>query len=534
MLRSEVMQIVTASEMQRMDRETIEIFGLPGRVLMENAGRGVIDVMIRTFPDIRDHHVGIVAGRGNNGGDGFVIARYLNGMGVAVTVYLLAERTSVKGDAAANLELLSALNVPVVEILGPAALERHRTDICHHHIWVDALLGTGLNADVTGLFRDVIELVNSLKRPVISVDIPSGLHADIGRICGVCIQAHTTVTFGFPKIGHILYPGATLTGRLETIDIGIPPHIARNVNPRHQVITPESIACSFPRRSPTSHKGTAGHVLVVAGSTGKAGAAAMSGLGALRSGAGLVTLAIPESLNVIIQSQIPEIMTVPLDGRKKGCWDESLITAVREEFAGKKCLAMGPGIGTSAGTRQFVLDLLDNLPIPLVLDADGLNCIADRLDILKKLHAPAILTPHPGEMSRLTGTSVSDIQADRIGIARNFSVTHGVHLVLKGARTVVAHPDGRVFINLTANPGMGTGGMGDVLTGVIAGLLAQGLGPEAAAHVGVYLHGNAANVLTQSQGPFGFLATEVAEALPKVIRNIDCFRDSDRQPKDNP
>lgn len=522
------MQIVTASEMQRMDRETIENFGLPGRVLMENAGRGVIDVMIRTFPDIRDHHVGIVAGRGNNGGDGFVIARYLDGMGVAVTVYLFADRSSVQGDAAANLALLTPLNVPVVEITDTAALERHRTAISHHRIWVDALLGTGLNADVKGLFRDVIELVNSLKRPVIAVDIPSGLNADTGSICGACIQAHTTVTFGFPKIGHILFPGATATGRLETIDIGIPLHIARNVNPTHHVITPETIARSFPRRSPTSHKGTAGHVLVIGGSTGKAGAAAMSGLGALRSGAGLITLAVPESLNVIIQSQIPEIMTIPLNGRNTGYWDDSLVDSVQMHFAGKKCLALGPGIGTSPETRQFVHGLLDGLSLPLVLDADGLNCIADRLDILKTLQAPAILTPHPGEMSRLTGKSVSDIQADRIGTARNFSMTYGVHLVLKGARTIVAHPDGKVFINLTANPGMGAGGMGDVLTGVIAGLLAQGLGPEAAAHAGVYLHGNAAETLTRSLGPFGFLATEVANSLPGVMHDIDLLRRPDR------
>ena len=525
------MQLVTASEMQRMDRETIEIFGLPGRVLMENAGRGVIDVIVRTFPDIRDHHVGIVAGRGNNGGDGFVVARYLHGMGVPVTVYLFADRMSVKGDAAANLELLHALNILVVEIPDAATLAPYRTGMCHHRIWVDALLGTGLNADVRGLFKDVIELLNSLNRPIIAVDIPSGLNADTGMICGVCIQAHTTVTFGFPKIGHILFPGATVTGRLEIIDIGIPPHIARNVNPRHQVLTPDEIARAFPRRLPTSHKGTAGHVLVVGGSTGKAGAVTMSGIGALRSGAGLVTLAIPKTLNTIIQSHNPEIMTVPMDGRKKGLWDESLVNDVRKLFPGKKCLAMGPGIGTSTETIRFVLDILHDLPIPLVLDADGLNCIVDRLDVLKALKAPAVLTPHPGEMSRLTGKSVSDIQADRIGIAREFSRTHGVHLVLKGARTVIAHPDGSVYINLTANPGMGTAGMGDVLTGVIAGLLAQGLGPEAASHIGVYLHGKAADVLSEVRGPFGFLATDAAGVLPEVIREIDRRHTFDSQMK---
>jgi NAD(P)H-hydrate epimerase len=246
----------------------------------------------------------------------------------------------------------------------------------------------------------------------------------------------------------------------------------------------------------------------------------MSGLGALRSGAGLVTLAIPESLNDIVQSQVPEIMTAPMAGQKEGAWDDSLYEGIRKQLQGKKCLAMGPGMGASEETRKLVLEILREISVPVVLDADGLNCICGRLEVLNGLKAPAILTPHPGEMSRLTGRSVSDIQADRIGIARRFSRMYHVHLVLKGARTVIAHPDGTVYINPTANPGMAAGGMGDVLTGVIAGLLAQGLTPEAACHAGVCLHGMAADALCESKGPFGFLASEVAGALPGVIREI--------------
>ncbi len=519
-----LIHIVTASEMQQMDRETIESFGLPGRVLMENAGRGVVDVLVKTFPAIqsfgRNQRIGIAAGRGNNGGDGFVIARYLSGRGASVSVYLFSDRTAVKGDAVANLKLLDALKVPVVEITDAALLAQHQSAMRQQEIWVDALLGTGLNAEVKGLFRAVIEFLNSLNRPIIAVDIPSGLNADTGMIHGACIQAHTTVTFGFAKIGHMLFPGAEVTGRLETIDIGIPPHIVRGIGPRHHILTPESIARSFPQRAPTRHKGMAGHVLVVGGSTGKAGAIAMSGLGALRSGAGLVTLAIPKSLNTTIQSRIPELMTAPMNGRKEGLWDESLCNGIREQLQGKKCLAMGPGMGTLPETQKLVLEILRGISIPVVLDADGLNCICGQLEVLKDLKAPAILTPHPGEMSRLTGESVSDIQADRIGIARRFSQTHQVHLVLKGARTIIAHPDGTVYINLTGNPGMAAGGMGDVLTGVIAGLLAQGLAPEDASRVGVYLHGKAADALCQLQGPFGFLASEVAGALPGVIREM--------------
>lgn len=520
------MYIVTASEMQQMDRQTIESFGLPGRVLMENAGRGVIDVLVKTFPDLRNQHIGVLAGRGNNGGDGFVIARYLSGMGVPVSVYLFSDRAAVKGDSSANLKLLDALRVPVLEITGQDGLDQHLLAMRHHQIWVDALLGTGLNADVKGLFRAVIEWLNSMNRPVIAVDIPSGLNADTGRICGVCVQAHTTVTFGFPKIGHILFPGAESTGRLQIVDIGIPQHVIQSVRPRNHILTSEAITRDFLVREPTIHKGTAGHVLVVGGSTGKSGAAAMSGLGALRAGAGLVTLAIPKSLNTIIQSLIPEIMTAPMDGRKEGNWDDSLCHAVQEQLSGKKCLAMGPGMGALPEVRKLVLDILPAVSIPVVLDADALNCICDRLDVLNNMKAPVILTPHPGEMSRLTGKSVSDIQADRIGLARRFSQDHNVHLVLKGARTVIAHPDGTVYINLTANPGMAAGGMGDVLTGIIAGLLAQGLGPEAASHIGIYLHGKAADELCESKGPFGFLASEVAGILPEIIKEMKVRREN--------
>ncbi len=527
------MYIVTASEMQQMDRETIESFGLPGRVLMENAGRGVVDVLIKAFPAIttsgQNQRIGIVAGRGNNGGDGFVIARYLSGLGASVSVYLVSERAAVKGDAAANLKLLDLLKVPVVEITDLHSLTQHHTAMRGHHIWVDALLGTGLNAEVKGLYRAVIDFLNGLSRPVIAVDMPSGLNADTGMMCGACIQAHTTVTFGFPKIGHILYPGAGFTGRLEIIDIGIPPHIVEAIGPRHHILTAEAVTRSFSRRAPTSHKGTAGHVLVVGGSTGKAGAVIMSGIGALRTGAGLVTLAIPKSLNAIVQSQVPEIMTAPLDGQHEGILDDSLCDSIREQLQGKKCLAMGPGMGASIETRKLVLEILREISIPVVLDADGLNCISDSLDVLHSLKAPAVLTPHPGEMSRLTGQSVSDIQADRIGTARRFSQTHHVHLILKGARTIIAHPDGTVYINLTANPGLAAGGMGDVLTGVIAGLLAQGMGPEAASHAGVYLHGKAADALCEFQGPFGFLASEVAGALPGAIREIYSLKTEDRK-----
>ncbi len=514
------MYLVTAQQMQEIDRTAIKTFGLPGSVLMENAGRSAADILIETFPDIRKQHVGVAAGRGNNGGDGFVIARCLSCAGIAVTVFLLAKSSQVKGDAAANLDLLYPLNVRVVEILDNAAFVQEQPDMRCCDVWVDALLGTGLNADVTGLYKDVIDFINAQSCPVLAVDIPSGLNADTGSPCGVCIRAHTTVTFGCAKIGHMMFPGAEFSGRLKIVDIGIPPHIVLGTAPSHRLLTSKFIASVLPSRSLDSHKGSHGHALLLVGSTGKAGAAVLAGLGALRSGAGLVTLGIPGGINAIIQSRLPEAMTLPLGDPHETFLDAMMARAFTVSLQGKKCLATGPGIGMFPGTRELILQILRDITIPIVIDADALNAVCDNLDVLKCLKVPAILTPHPGEMSRLTGANVSDIQADRIGYARRFARTYRVHVVLKGAHTVIAHPDGMVDINPTGNPGMAAGGMGDILTGIIAGLLAQGLSPEAAASAGVYIHGKAADMISRDRGPFGFLASEVADMLPRVFRDI--------------
>ncbi len=514
------MYLVTARQMQQIDRATIETFGLPGRLLMENAGRGAAKILLKAFPDIRKRHVGVAAGKGNNGGDGFVIARCLSGAGVDVTVYLLAECSQIRGDAALNLNLLYPLNVPVIEIPDAAAFLREQPGMRRCDLWVDALLGTGINADVTGLYREVIEFVNAQSLPVLAVDIPSGLNADTGRPCGVCIHAHTTVTFGWAKIGHMVFPGTAFTGRLEIVDIGIPAFVVQEVGPSFRLLTPEIVTPVLPSREPDSHKGAHGHAMLLAGATGKAGAAALAGLGALRSGAGLVTLGIPGGINSIIQSAIPEAMTLPFGDSHDEFLGDIMADGIFKNLSGKKCLAIGPGIGIAPETQVLVLKILDHITIPIVVDADGLNALCGHLDILQRLKAPAVLTPHPGEMSRLTGANVSDIQADRIECARWFATTYRVHLVLKGARTVIGHPDGTVDINPTGNSGMAAGGMGDVLTGIIAGLLAQGLTPGAAACAGVYIHGKAADMLSSSVGPFGFLASEIANMLPQIFRNM--------------
>jgi len=514
------MYLVTAGEMREMDRRTIESFGVPGRVLMENAGLGATRILFEKFSDLPRKKVGILAGRGNNGGDGFVIARYLAQKGIRVTVYLLSESTKIKGDAAANFDLLAPLDIPVIEMPDPQTFSAQQTAMRHQDIWIDAVLGTGLQSDVKGYFKDIITFINSLSKQVFAVDIPSGLNSDTGQPCGVCIQATLTATFAFAKIGHVLFPGANFTGDLEIVDIGIPPHIADAVGPRQHLLTPDRVRTYFKPRLPDVHKGNTGHLMVVAGSPGKTGAAAMTAMSAMRAGAGLVTLGIPGSLNPVLENQVLEAMTYPLPETVDGMLDESAFDGIMELLAGKKCLAIGPGLGISSQTSNLVYRLIQESPVPIVIDADGLNILAGKPHVLKNRNIPIILTPHPGEMSRLIDTPVPEIQKDRIGCARDFARQFHVHVVLKGARSVIAHPDGHAYVNLTGNPGMASGGMGDVLTGIVAGLAAQGFSPESAAQAGVYIHGAAADALEKSKGPFGFIATDVMGIIPEQIGNL--------------
>lgn len=518
------MDLVTAAEMQAMDRQTIEVYGIPGRVLMENAGRGAAQFLLARFAvPLARKTAAVIAGRGNNGGDGFVIARCLAQRGIRVNVYLLAQSSRVKGDAAANLALLAPLDVKVIEMADEKAFAAHKHALARENLWVDAILGTGLKSDVSGFFKTVIDFINSLNKPVLAVDIASGLNSDTGRPCGTCIRATATATFGFAKTGHWLYPGAEYTGQIEVIDIGIPRYIAQNINPRQHLLTSDDVQACFKPRARDAHKGTTGHLLVVAGSAGKTGAAAMTAMAAMRAGAGLVTLAVPESLQAILATRLLEVMTAPLPEDRPGIPAAAAVDAVGRLLPGKQCLAIGPGLGQHPSAGDFVRHLVAQSKLPIVIDADGLNNLAGHLDILKNLEAPVVLTPHPGEMARLMQTTAAAVQQDRIKCARDLATGCDVHVVLKGAATVIAHPDGRVFINPTGNPGMASGGMGDVLTGIIAGLMTQGLTPRQAAHAGVYLHGAAADVLAESIGPFGFLAGEVMHAIPgqiqKLIRN---------------
>jgi len=514
------MYLVTAKEMQMMDQEAIRNIGIPGRVLMENAGSGAFRFMCRVFPDLAEKSVGVVAGRGNNGGDSFVMARYLSQKSISVKVYLLCEKDSVQGNARANLDLLAPLGVPVVEIPDAGAFKKQKAAMRRHDIWVDGIFGTGLKSDVKGHYKAVILFLNALRKPVFAVDIPSGLNADNGQVCGVCVQAQATATFAFPKIGHVVYPGAAHTGKLDIIDIGIPGLVADNILPRQFVLEEDVLRDVLQERDPNTHKGRTGHLLAIAGSPGKSGAAAMTATAAMRAGAGLVTLGVPKSLNTVLESQVTEVMTYALPETTDHMLDTSAMDALQDLLIGKSCLAIGPGIGTAEETKQLLFRLLEKIAMPVVIDADGLNILSEKPEILRSLNIPVILTPHPGEMGRLCGVSPAAVQEDRIGRARYVATSYHVHVVLKGARTVMAHPDGRVFVNLTGNPGMASGGMGDVLTGVIAGFVTQGYAPEDAVHLGVFLHGAAADHQSIHSGPFGYLATDVMNQLPHEIQKL--------------
>ncbi|MEW6080152.1 MAG: NAD(P)H-hydrate dehydratase [Thermodesulfobacteriota bacterium] len=510
------MLLVSAEEMREMDRQTIDSYGLPGRVLMEVAGRGAVRWLLECFPEVLEMKIAVLAGRGNNGGDGFVMARHLHHLGGRVTVFLLTEADRISGDAAANLALARASEVPVIGLPDEAAFAAHRSALAHQELFIDAILGTGLQSEVKGFFKTVIDYLNGSGKPVFAVDIPSGLNADTGHPCGVCVRADATATFGFAKTGLVLYPGADFAGDLSVVDIGIPPFIADRVAPDKRLLTENMVSGYVMPRPSDTHKGITGHLLAAAGSCGKTGAAKMTALSALRAGAGLVTLAVPAGVHAMTAAGLTEVMTLPAGKPDCQFFDQSCLDLIMTALEGKFCLALGPGIGTDPATADMVRELVRTAHCPQVIDADGLNCLAGHLDILKARSGRIVLTPHPGEMARLTGLTAREVQRDRITCARSLAEQFGVYVVLKGAGTVIAHPDGKIYINRTGNPGMAAGGMGDVLTGLIAGFICQGYDIGQAAHLGVYLHGAAADRLAEKRGP-GYLASEVMAEIPEAM-----------------
>ncbi len=513
------MKVLTAAQMQAVDCRTIDEIGIPGVVLMENAGRSVAEEIIQRFsltgtPLTVSPRALIFAGKGNNGGDGYVIARHLLNQGWGVQTLVLAERDAIKDDAALNLTALENCGGLVDFVSDSKTLATCLAAIGEFTVLVDAIFGTGLAKPAQGLYLQAIEWLNQQLSPVIAVDISSGVDASTGRVLGTAVNSTLTVSFAFPKVGQVSYPGAGLSGELVTVDIGIPEQIAGQTSTDCLLIDAAEARCLLPVRSRDGHKGTFGHLLIVAGSTGKGGAAVMVAESGLRAGAGLVTLACPQSIQPILACQLTEVMTVPLADSKG---EISLLSYedIKVLAKGKQALAIGPGLGLGEEMSDLVCRLTQDSDLPMVIDADGLTALCGHTDMLGfHTDRPIVLTPHPGEMARLTGLSVDEIQANRFVVARDFAVRHSVVLVLKGARTLTASPDGHVHVNSSGHAGLASGGMGDVLTGLIGSFLAQGLAAMDAATLGVYLHGMAADRLLATFGDAGLLATDIIYEIP--------------------
>jgi NAD(P)H-hydrate epimerase len=525
------MKVVTAEEMRLIDKKTIEEYGVPGVVLMERAGLAVAARIKEIFGRKK---VIVVSGSGNNGGDGFVVARSLYKEGWDVRVFLTSRPEDLKGDALLqyNIAIKFGVNIsPVKELL-----THYSSLITKHSIFVDALLGTGLSKNVTGVLSEVIRFLNKPNIPIISVDIPSGISSDTGQVMGEAVRADCTVTFGLPKRGHLLYPGVQYSGELFIEDIGFPEELLRSDKLKVELLMKNDVSPLLPERQRYSHKGDYGHVLIVAGSRGKTGAAFMAAKACLRSGAGLVTIGIPESLADIFQSRVTEEMTLILPDKGDGTLSEKASKVILN-FLNEKAdvIAIGPGIGVSADTKKIVETLIKHCVSPLVIDADGINSLKGVKEVVSKSKAPIILTPHPGEMAKLLNpltppftkgrdrlatrgqrgitVRIPDIERDRINVALSFAKKTRTCLVLKGVPTIIAGPDERAYINSTGNAGMASAGTGDVLTGMISGFLSQGIKPLNASILGVFMHGLAGDIAASEKGEHSLIATDIIDKI---------------------
>jgi hydroxyethylthiazole kinase-like uncharacterized protein yjeF len=523
------MKILTAAEMREVDRLTTERCGIPSLTLMENAGRSVAEFIQEKLPDFKRRQILVFCGKGNNGGDGFVAARHLRKMGAKVVVYLFAEPRDVKGDAATNLKRWKQASGKIAIVRDSSDLNSPELALSDAPIIVDALLGTGARGPVEGPLREIIDRVNFRADCVVSVDIPSGLNADTGGIDGAAIVADYTVTFTTSKRGFFFADGSRHTGSLIVRNIGSPPDLVEEVGEGQlRWSEPRDFQLFALRRKPEGNKGDYGHALIVAGAVGKTGAAVLASWAALRVGAGLVTVAIPEPSLPVVASHTPEVMTEPLPATDAGTISLRGLENGRFDgiTKGKRALGIGPGLSTNNETQEFIRAVVGKRALPIVLDADGLNAFAGRAAELKKSQGMLGLTPHPGEMARLLGCDTKEVQARRVELALKSAADWNACVILKGHETVIASPTGQAYINSTGNPGMGTGGTGDVLTGMLAGLVAQfgqGLNQSTFADLlafGVYLHGLAGDIAYADHYEAPLMASDLIHAIPRAYHHF--------------
>ena len=530
------MKVVTSEEMRKIDRKTIRDYGISGSVLMERAGLKVSEKIKELF---EKRKVIILSGGGNNGGDGIVAARNLHEWGWNVKVVLLTDKDKLSNDCLVQYKTALKAGVPI-----EVRKKVDKKDL-HSALVIDAIFGTGLGRDVKGNIAEAISLLNAFDNPVVSVDMPSGISSDTGQIMGEAVRADYTVTFGLPKRGHLLYPGAEHAGKLFIEDIGFPDELLKSEKIRVELIEKKEVSLLIPERRRYSHKGDYGHVLVIAGSRGKTGAALMCAKACLRAGAGLVTIGVPETLMDVFQSRATEEMTLPLPDSGDGTLSSKAADSILKFLADKAdVLAIGPGISVTGDTKKLISTLVLNSTASMVMDADAINALEGDKHVLRKAKAPVILTPHIGEMARLLQKSApppippprggrvregvkasnaelrTSIENDRINTAMKFAKDTGTYLVLKGTPTVISEPEGNVFVNPTGNPGMASAGVGDVLTGMISAFLGQGLNPLEASILGVFMHGLAGDIVASKKGEHSLIASDIIEAIPEAFLSL--------------
>ncbi|WP_206809363.1 NAD(P)H-hydrate dehydratase [Paradesulfitobacterium ferrireducens] len=520
------MRVVTAEQMRRLEQEAMNDYGIPSIILMENAALAVVQEIRQHFertgrPELTGRKAVVLAGKGNNGGDGLAVARHLMILGLDVTVILFAKPQEFKGDAALNLKLYFGAEGKYFIVDGDQKKRVARFALSQAEVVVDAVYGTGFRGALPSVVEEYVEEVNASKAWIVAVDISSGVEADTGKVYRLAVKAHTTVTFGLPKLGHFLGRGPEFAGRVVVDPISIPPRFLESEGIEHFVLTEDYIRSILPPRTWQGHKGTHGRGVLVAGSRGMSGAAVLAGEGALRSGIGLLQMITPNGLGNLLDQALTEATVWPAPGENSLGQEAWPVIAARSE--GAQALAVGPGLGQNPEFVPVLEEILRTLTLPVVLDADALNLVALDPGVLgrRQGRGSLILTPHPGEMARLCRCTPAEVQENRLELAVSKAVEWEAVVVLKGAVTIIAAPDGRAFLNPTGNPGLGTGGTGDVLTGSILGFLAQGVEPVAAACLGVYLHGLAADELAREYGQAGFKASEVAGMIPLVRHKLE-------------
>jgi hydroxyethylthiazole kinase-like uncharacterized protein yjeF len=506
------MKVSTVEEMREMDRRAIEEFGISDRVLMENAGHAAYSVILGET-GIREKRFAVFCGTGNNGGDGFVVARKIHSMGGIVRVFLLGDKERYKGGARINLDILSRLRIETLGIassITPAREELKRCDAV-----IDAVFGTGLTRNVENIYKEVIDLINTCGKTVFSIDIPSGINGNTGCLMGSSVKADHTVTFGTPKLGNILYPGFERCGKLWLTRISFPPELYENPT----VHTEINIPARLPPRKTDGHKGDFGDVLFIAGAANYYGAPLFSALSFLKAGGGYSRLAAPKSVTPFVATQGNEIVFAPQDETETGSLSLKSAPALRSLAEKVDLVVIGPGLTLNPDTQTLVQNLLKAVKKPVILDGDGITAVADHTEILKKREHPTVLTPHPGEMSRISHTPVTEITCDRIGHLRELSRALGAPVLMKGAHTLIGFQDGRIFINMSGNSGMATAGSGDTLTGTIAAMYGLGLPLGDAVKTGVFVHGLAGDLAASETGEDGITARDILDRLPEAIKH---------------